>query len=433
VNQVQVNEKWHALLRSGNTVIATSNDTPDLEDRVAVATFAGVVNEGILLSQDVDNFVAEHGQGYGSLYTVCAAFDELAACPFQATADRTVVYFDASLGVAASQSSPIDVDLSSGTYKVSLYSQDGFKGRVFESENDETWKVDFRNSSGNSIITSNKITDLADGFDSATLNQIVDEALSIPGSVESVVALHGSSNPANNNFTAVCAAFESAGTLVSACSNGIDDDGDGLIDMADPGCSSPSDNNEFNVPTQCSNGIDDDGDGLIDMADPGCSSPSDNDEFNVLAACEDGIDNDGDGLIDMADPGCSSPSDNDETDPENFSINSSGSLFVTFVGSETTAQSSRITLTISPTFGFSNNVTLSVVNFGGISGATPLFSKNNISLGEFAEGVLFSMIVPSTAPEGATTITIEATDGNIIRTIQKTLNVEKVNPTFRII
>ncbi|MGH2926564.1 MAG: hypothetical protein ACRDK1_11415, partial [Solirubrobacterales bacterium] len=32
----------------------------------------------------------------------------------------------------------------------------------------------------------------------------------------------------------------------------------------------------------CSNGIDDDGDGLVDTADPGCSSPSDGDESNPL-------------------------------------------------------------------------------------------------------------------------------------------------------
>jgi len=34
------------------------------------------------------------------------------------------------------------------------------------------------------------------------------------------------------------------------------------------------------VATQCNDGIDNDNDGLIDMADPGCSSPQDNDESN---------------------------------------------------------------------------------------------------------------------------------------------------------
>jgi cytochrome c553 len=83
---------------------------------------------------------------------------------------------------------------------------------------------------------------------------------------------------------------------------------------------------------QCADGIDNDGDGLIDFpADPGCTDANDNDEFNAppppVAQCADGIDNDGDGLVDMADPGCSSPADNDETNLPpapipNVSINS---------------------------------------------------------------------------------------------------------------
>ena len=67
---------------------------------------------------------------------------------------------------------------------------------------------------------------------------------------------------------------------------------------------------------ECSDGIDNDGDGLIDMADPGCTAPTDNSEVNVgQPQCSDGIDNDGDGLIDFpADPGCSGTLDDDETD-----------------------------------------------------------------------------------------------------------------------
>ena len=83
--------------------------------------------------------------------------------------------------------------------------------------------------------------------------------------------------------------FTCSAPAPTQCSNGIDDADpeDTLIDMADPGCSSPSDTNETNAPapTQCSNGIDDADpeDTLIDMADPGCSSPSDTDETNASA------------------------------------------------------------------------------------------------------------------------------------------------------
>jgi glutamine amidotransferase-like uncharacterized protein len=69
-------------------------------------------------------------------------------------------------------------------------------------------------------------------------------------------------------------------------------------------------------PKACDDGIDNDGDYLTDMADPGCESTSDDDETDpVPPACNDGIDNDGDLLVDYpADPGCSSLNDEDETD-----------------------------------------------------------------------------------------------------------------------
>jgi LPXTG-motif cell wall-anchored protein len=75
---------------------------------------------------------------------------------------------------------------------------------------------------------------------------------------------------------------------------------------------------------QCSDKIDNDGDGVIDAADPGCHSdnnpkndatynPADNDETDKTGGgnggggkpqCADGIDNDGDGLVDAKDGGC---------------------------------------------------------------------------------------------------------------------------------
>ncbi len=72
----------------------------------------------------------------------------------------------------------------------------------------------------------------------------------------------------------------------AACDDGIDNDGDGLTDLSDPGCVDAADNDEFNdvtpppAPPACSDGIDNDGDGRIDLADPGCNDTSDNDEFN---------------------------------------------------------------------------------------------------------------------------------------------------------
>jgi hypothetical protein len=79
-----------------------------------------------------------------------------------------------------------------------------------------------------------------------------------------------------------------------ACSDGGDNDGDGLVDLADPGCSSSSDTSERGT-AACDNGIDDDGDYLVDFGgDPGCASPTGSER----PQCSDGIDNDNDGKID---------------------------------------------------------------------------------------------------------------------------------------
>jgi hypothetical protein len=52
----------------------------------------------------------------------------------------------------------------------------------------------------------------------------------------------------------------------------------------------------------CSDGVDNDGDGFIDFGgDNGCSAANDTDE---RAQCQDGIDNDGDTFVDGADPQC---------------------------------------------------------------------------------------------------------------------------------
>lgn len=73
------------------------------------------------------------------------------------------------------------------------------------------------------------------------------------------------------------------------CNDGIDNDGDDKIDLADPGCSSSNDDDESDdpIPPQCSDGLDNDGDDKIDLADPGCSSAQDNDERDDVIECPD--------------------------------------------------------------------------------------------------------------------------------------------------
>jgi hypothetical protein len=95
--------------------------------------------------------------------------------------------------------------------------------------------------------------------------------------------------------------------LPARCLDGYDNDGDGKTDFPDePGCTSPSDDDETDpvaLPA-CSNGIDDDGDGAVDYpGDADCLGASANSEQPV---CSNGVDDNGDGHADWpADPGCS--------------------------------------------------------------------------------------------------------------------------------
>ncbi|MDP6943793.1 MAG: hypothetical protein QF464_06545, partial [Myxococcota bacterium] len=117
----------------------------------------------------------------------------------------------------------------------------------------------------------------------------------------------------------------SQGTVVSevglstACSDTLDNDGDGLVDARDPDCRDSQDPTESGglsarptdfldaVPgyppelVPCADGIDNDGDGLTDAHDPACDSDT---YGEWKPACDDGLDNDGDGQTDGDDDTC---------------------------------------------------------------------------------------------------------------------------------
>ena len=85
---------------------------------------------------------------------------------------------------------------------------------------------------------------------------------------------------------------------LAPCCDGIDGDGDGLVDHPDdPGCFLGEDETERAAALACDDGIDGDGDGRLDFPhDTGCQLPTSPTES---PACSDGIDNDGDGRIDF--------------------------------------------------------------------------------------------------------------------------------------
>ncbi len=79
-------------------------------------------------------------------------------------------------------------------------------------------------------------------------------------------------------------------SLVRQCNDGDDNDADGLIDLADPGCEQGMDNNESDplTPPACADGEDNDGDGNIDWpADQECRAAGDLDERLSCEATDD--------------------------------------------------------------------------------------------------------------------------------------------------
>jgi hypothetical protein len=117
-------------------------------------------------------------------------------------------------------------------------------------------------------------------------------------------------------------ALWSTGTLClgSTCRSGVPFDGSTVTLVTSLVATSPSYGEvpafatlQLTFPPACENGVDDDGDGLVDhLADPGCAAPDDLSERSPLLPCDDGADNDGDGRIDFVaagggDPACANP------------------------------------------------------------------------------------------------------------------------------
>jgi hypothetical protein len=241
----------------------------------------------------------------------------------------------------------------------------------------------------------------------------------------------GTVNPGEQGVLVAFFKISNTVTTTYACSDGYDNDNDGFTDYpSDPGCTSSTDNDEYNTTEQCvidsfyatpsnvttggysnlywqttgcdtvtidgvnyqidgsgpfgpiystrdyllrasrggqvqnstarvtvnqiinntyacNDGYDNDSDGRIDYPnDIGCSSPTDNDEYNQIIinptvyACNDGYDNDSDGRIDYPnDSGCYGPTDNDEY---NQVITNTQPQAITTVVSSLTQTSARL-------------------------------------------------------------------------------------------
>lgn len=95
-------------------------------------------------------------------------------------------------------------------------------------------------------------------------------------------------------------------SMASDCRDGLDNDGDGLVDFEDPQCFDPEGSESVDESSVCSDGLDNDGDGSVDADDPDCITPqfASEEGLAALPPCENGFDDDLDGLTDDEDPGC---------------------------------------------------------------------------------------------------------------------------------
>ena len=112
-----------------------------------------------------------------------------------------------------------------------------------------------------------------------------------------VFALQIGTNSLLKETTAASESLSVAPEAGTQCADGVDNDGDGVIDAADPGCH--TDNDATNPASYDPTDNDE-----ADRRAPTGGSGDDDDDGGGDAQCADGRDNDGDGVIDEDDPGC---------------------------------------------------------------------------------------------------------------------------------
>jgi hypothetical protein len=132
-------------------------------------------------------------------------------CPFSSETNRTIVNFNTEFVWGKTTTEIVkNVNLSAGTYKVSLQSFDGYDARNEVSQPNESYFVEFRNGS-TLVATSDKTPDLRDNVANASYAGIVNSDLILSQAVTSVKARHSNFSTlmeTANSVTAGCVAFD---------------------------------------------------------------------------------------------------------------------------------------------------------------------------------------------------------------------------------
>jgi len=256
-------------------------------------------------------------------------------------------------------------------------------------------------------------------------------------------------------------------SLNPECSDGIDNDGDGLVEFPnDPGCTDPNDNSEAddNVPAAPSN--------LTAVAGTGSAcetialSWTDNSDNEDGFKIERGVDG-----VSFPDTITTLPADSTSyTDtgltagdyyyrvyaynavgnsgysnvagdtavacslPQDYSVSYSGSLYATIVDRQDTT-TNTITLSITGDVNFTSDVVLSLGSVKDSNGSdvtssfTPVFNPADATIPyDYTTTVDFSLGVDGNLPNGLYTVTVNATGGGVSRSVTIPLNAESLEP-----
>jgi YVTN family beta-propeller protein len=201
------------------------------------------------------------------------------------------------------------------------------------------------------------------------------------------------------------------------CDDGVDNDGDGVADEADPDCN--IEGSHISGPN-CDDGIDNDGDELTDGEDPGCNEAGEE-------ACSDGIDNDGDGATDGLDPGCivnlppNSDAGSDQTVDEGATV--------TLDGTNSSDPDNNTPLAYNWTQTAGPSVTLSDPNAAQPTFTAPEVDPDSTEVLTFELTVTDSQGLEDPTPDSVTITVNDVAGGGVVSTESVAVEVGE-NPNF---
>jgi hypothetical protein len=118
--------------------------------------------------------------------------------------------------------------------------------------------------------------------------------------------------------------------------------------------------------------------------------------------------------------------------PADFSLNSSNNIYATIIGGQP-GDSTATTLTVTPFYGFSSTVSLSVesVDPSLPAGSSFSFAPSNLPQSKYSSGSQFSVHIGAGASASEVyTIIVRGQDGGLVRTTTVILNAQVQNPTW---